>query len=46
MLTLFRSDLFRSMGGGFVMGVVALVAMTPVEGTDTLKAKIESIYKA
>lgn len=46
MLTLFRSDLFRSLGGGFLMGVVALVALTPAEGNDTLKAKIESIYKA
>jgi hypothetical protein len=46
MNALFRSDLFRSLGGGFLMGVVALVAMTPAEGTDTLKAKIESIYRA
>lgn len=46
MLTLFRSDLFRSMGGGFLMGLVALVALTPTEGTETLKATIESIYKA
>jgi hypothetical protein len=46
MIALLRSDLFRSLGGGFLMGVVALVAMTPAEGTDTLKAKIESIYRA
>lgn len=46
MFALFRSDLFRSLGGGFLMGVAALVAMTPAEGTDTLKSKIESIYKA
>jgi hypothetical protein len=46
MRSLFRSDLFRSLTGGFVMGVAALVAMTPAEGTDTLKAKIESIYRA
>jgi hypothetical protein len=46
MCSLFRSDLFRSLTGGFVMGVAALVAMTPAEGTDTLKAKIESIYRA
>ena len=46
MRSLFRSDLFRSISGGFVMGVAALVAMTPAEGTETLKAKIESIYRA
>ncbi|NNM76892.1 hypothetical protein HJG53_08270 [Sphingomonas sp. ID1715] len=46
MRALFRSDLFRSLTGGFVMGFAALVAMTPAEGTDTLKAKIEAIYKA
>jgi hypothetical protein len=46
MRSLFRSDLFRSLTGGFVMGVAALVAMTPAERTDTLKAKIESIYRA
>ncbi len=45
-MSMFRSDLFRSLSGGFLMGVIALVAMTPVEGTDTLKSKIESIYKA
>lgn len=41
-----RSDLFRSLSGGFFMGIVALVAMTPAEGTETLKAKFESIYRA
>ena len=46
MSLLFRSDLFRSISGGFVMGVAALVALTPAEGTETLKAKIESIYRA
>ncbi len=46
MSSLFRSDLFRSISGGFVMGVAALVALTPAEGTETLKAKIESIYRA
>jgi hypothetical protein len=46
MRTMFRSDLFRSLTGGFVMGLVALVAMTPAEGTATLKDKIESIYQA
>jgi hypothetical protein len=46
MRALFQSDLFRSLTGGFMMGVVALVAMTPAEGTETLKAKIESIYRA
>lgn len=46
MRSLFRSDLFRSISGGFAMGVAALMAITPAEGTDTLKAKIESIYKA
>lgn len=45
-MSVFRSDLFRSLSGGFLMGLVALVAMTPAEGTDTLKAKIEAIYKA
>jgi hypothetical protein len=46
MRTLFRSDLFRSLTGGFAMGVAALIALTPAEGTDTLRAKIEAIYKA
>ncbi len=41
-----RSDLFRSLTSGFLMGAVALVALSPAEGTETLKAKIESIYKA
>ena len=46
MRALFRSDLFRSLSGGFVMGLAALVAMTPAEGTDAFKSKIEAIYKA
>lgn len=46
MRSLFRSDLFRSLMSGFAMGAVALVALTPAEGTDTLKTKIEAIYKA
>jgi hypothetical protein len=46
MRTLFRSDLFRSLTGGFAMGVAALIALTPAESTDTLRAKIEAIYKA
>jgi hypothetical protein len=46
MRTLFRSDLFRSLTGGFMMGAIALVALTPAEGTATLKSKIEAIYKA
>ena len=46
MRTLFRSDLFRNFMGGFLMGAAALVALTPADGTDSLKAKIESIYKA
>lgn len=46
MRTLIRSDLFRNFLGGFLMGAAALVALSPAEGTDTLKAKFESIYKA
>lgn len=46
MRALLRSDLFRNFMGGFLMGAVALVALSPGEGTDTLRAKIESIYKA
>jgi hypothetical protein len=46
MNTLFRSDLFRSLTGGFLLGAVTLVALSPAEGTDALKTKIESIYKA
>lgn len=46
MPTFLRSDLFRSLTGGFAMGAAALLALTPAEGTDSLKAKIESIYKA
>jgi hypothetical protein len=46
MRALFQSDLFRSLTGGFVMGLAALVALTPAEGTNTLKSKIEAIYKA
>ena len=46
MRTLFRSDLFRNFMGGFLMGAAALVALTPADGTDSRKAKIESIYKA
>lgn len=46
MRSLIRSDLFRNFMGGFLMGAVALVALTPAEGADTLRAKIEAIYKA
>lgn len=46
MRSMFRSDLFRSLTGGFAMGVAALLALTPAEGTDAFKSKIESIYKA
>ena len=46
MRKLIRSDLFRNFMSGFMMGAVALVAMTPADGADTLKSKIESIYKA
>lgn len=46
MRTFFRSDLFRSLVGGFAMGAATLVALTPAAGTETLKAKIEAIYKA
>lgn len=46
MRTMIRSDLFRNFIGGFLLGAAALVALSPAEGTDTLKSKIESIYKA
>ena len=46
MRTFLRSDLFRNFVGGFLMGAAALVALSPAEGTDTLKSKIESIYRA
>lgn len=46
MRNLIRSDLFRNFAGGFLMGVMALVALTPAEGSEALKAKIEAIYKA
>ena len=46
MRSLIQSDLFRNFMGGFVMGVVALVALTPAEGSTALKTKIEAIYKA
>ncbi len=46
MRALFRSDLIRSLMSGFAMGAMALVALSPAEGTDTLKAKFEAIYKA
>lgn len=46
MRALLRSDIFRGFMGGFLLGATALVALTPAEGTDTLKAKIEAIYKA
>lgn len=43
---LIKSDLFRSLTSGFLLGAATLVALTPAEGTDSLKAKIEAIYKA
>lgn len=46
MRAMIRSDLFRNFLGGFLLGVVALVALSPSDRTDTLKAKIEAIYKA
>lgn len=46
MRSLIRSDLVRSLMGGFLMGAVALVALSPAEGANALKAKIEAIYKA
>ncbi|MBS0502398.1 MAG: hypothetical protein JSS55_01080 [Proteobacteria bacterium] len=46
MHSLIRSDLFRNFMSGFLLGAVALVALSPTEGSDTLKSKIEAIYKA
>ena len=46
MRTLIRSDLFRNFIGGFLLGAVALVALSPADSTDTLKSRIEAIYKA
>jgi hypothetical protein len=46
MRTLIRSDLFRNFLSGFVMGVVALIALSPADRTDTLRTAIESLYKA
>ena len=46
MRAMIRSDLFRNFVGGFLLGAVALVALSPSDRTDTLKAKIEAIYKA
>jgi hypothetical protein len=46
MRTLIRSDLFRNFIGGFLLGVVALVALSPADRTDTLRSAIESLYKA
>lgn len=46
MRAMIRSDLFRNFVGGFLLGAAALVALSPADGTDTLKAKIEAIYKA
>ena len=46
MRAIMRSDLFRNFASGFLLGAVALVALSPSDRTDTLKAKIEAIYKA
>jgi hypothetical protein len=46
MRALMKSDLFRNFLGGFVLGAVALVTLTPAEGAETLRDRIESIYKA
>lgn len=46
MVSFLRSDLFRSLTGGFIMGLTALVTLTPAEGTALLKDKIESVYRS
>lgn len=40
MRALFRSDLFRSLAGGFVLGALALVAIQPAEQSEKLKDRI------
>lgn len=40
MRAFFRSDLFRSLVGGFVLGAAALVAMQPAEQSAALKERI------
>ena len=46
MRNMIRSDLFRNFMSGFLMGAVALVALTPADGADAFKSNIDSIYKA
>jgi len=46
MRSLIKSDLVRSLMGGFAMGAAALLALTPAAGTDAFKSKIEAIVKA
>lgn len=41
-----RSDLFRSLMGGFLIGAAAVVALTPADGSHAIKARIEALYKA
>jgi hypothetical protein len=46
MRAMIRSDLFRNFIGGFLLGVIALIALAPADRTDTLRSAIESLYKA
>lgn len=41
-----RSDLFRNFLGGFVAGVIGIVALQPGVQTDELKTRIQSAYAA
>jgi hypothetical protein len=40
MRAFFRSDLFRSLVGGFVLGAAALVMTQPAAQSEALKARI------
>jgi hypothetical protein len=43
MRAFFRSDLFRSLLGGFVLGAAALVATQPAEQSAALKERIVAV---
>ena len=41
-----RSDLFRNWLGGFVVGVIGIVALQPAAGAEELKTRVHSAYSS
>jgi hypothetical protein len=46
MRALFRSDLFRNFMGGFALGAIALVTLSPADQSTALKERVAQVAKA